>query len=114
MTVQVLVTGAGPTGLVLALWLAHLGIRVRIIDKAPEPGIALDGDGLGCRSDGRPDKSEPLVSSRSWQRATPAHSGRSSARCRSGIAARSGAFAVGRRSVLEQRSRPPRLPYRCT
>src|SRR5215217_1147548 len=30
--------GAGPTGLVLALWLTHLGIRVRIIDKATEPG----------------------------------------------------------------------------
>ena len=31
--------GAGPTGLVLALWLARLGIRVRIVDKADEPGI---------------------------------------------------------------------------
>src|ERR1700739_1938470 len=35
---EVLIAGAGPTGLVLALWLARLGIRVRIIDKAPEPG----------------------------------------------------------------------------
>jgi 2-polyprenyl-6-methoxyphenol hydroxylase-like FAD-dependent oxidoreductase len=35
---QVLVVGAGPTGLVLALWLTRLGIAVRIIDKAPEPG----------------------------------------------------------------------------
>jgi 2-polyprenyl-6-methoxyphenol hydroxylase-like FAD-dependent oxidoreductase len=35
---QVLVTGAGPTGLVLALWLSRLGVRVRIIDKAAEPG----------------------------------------------------------------------------
>ena len=35
---QVLVVGAGPTGLVLALWLARLGARVRIIDKATEPG----------------------------------------------------------------------------
>jgi len=35
---QVLVVGAGPTGLVLALWLAKLGVRVRIIDKATEPG----------------------------------------------------------------------------
>lgn len=34
----VLVVGAGPTGLVLALWLARLGVRVRIIDKAAEPG----------------------------------------------------------------------------
>lgn len=30
---EVLVVGAGPTGLVLALWLARLGVRVRIIDK---------------------------------------------------------------------------------
>jgi 2-polyprenyl-6-methoxyphenol hydroxylase-like FAD-dependent oxidoreductase len=35
---QVLVAGAGPTGLVLALWLTRLGVRVRIIDRAPEPG----------------------------------------------------------------------------
>ncbi len=35
---QVLIVGAGPTGLVLALWLARLGIRIRIIDKAAEPG----------------------------------------------------------------------------
>lgn len=36
--VDVLVVGAGPTGLVLALWLARLGIGVRIIDKTDEPG----------------------------------------------------------------------------
>lgn len=36
--IEVLVVGAGPTGLVLALWLARLGVGVRIIDKAPEPG----------------------------------------------------------------------------
>jgi 2-polyprenyl-6-methoxyphenol hydroxylase-like FAD-dependent oxidoreductase len=35
---DVLVIGAGPTGLVLALWLTHLGVRVRIIDKTAEPG----------------------------------------------------------------------------
>jgi 2-polyprenyl-6-methoxyphenol hydroxylase-like FAD-dependent oxidoreductase len=34
----VLVAGAGPTGLVLALWLTRLGVRVRIVDKAAEPG----------------------------------------------------------------------------
>ena len=33
--VDVLIAGAGPTGLVLALWLAHAGVRVRIVDKAP-------------------------------------------------------------------------------
>jgi 2-polyprenyl-6-methoxyphenol hydroxylase-like FAD-dependent oxidoreductase len=35
---QVLVIGAGPTGLVLALWLARRGITVRIVDKAAQPG----------------------------------------------------------------------------
>jgi 2-polyprenyl-6-methoxyphenol hydroxylase-like FAD-dependent oxidoreductase len=35
---DVLIIGAGPTGLVLALWLTKLGITVRIIDKTAEPG----------------------------------------------------------------------------
>jgi 2-polyprenyl-6-methoxyphenol hydroxylase-like FAD-dependent oxidoreductase len=33
-----LIVGAGPTGLVLALWLTRLGVRVRIIDKTAEAG----------------------------------------------------------------------------
>ncbi len=35
---DVLIIGAGPTGLVLALWLAKLGVKVRIVDKTSEPG----------------------------------------------------------------------------
>jgi len=35
---DVLIIGAGPTGLVLALWLTRLGVGVRIIDKTSEPG----------------------------------------------------------------------------
>jgi 2-polyprenyl-6-methoxyphenol hydroxylase-like FAD-dependent oxidoreductase len=35
---HVLIVGAGPTGLVLALWLTKLGIRVRIFDRTAEPG----------------------------------------------------------------------------
>jgi 2-polyprenyl-6-methoxyphenol hydroxylase-like FAD-dependent oxidoreductase len=35
---DVLIIGAGPTGLVLALWLTRLGVRVRIVDKTAEPG----------------------------------------------------------------------------
>jgi 2-polyprenyl-6-methoxyphenol hydroxylase-like FAD-dependent oxidoreductase len=35
---DVLIIGAGPTGLVLALWLTKLGVKVRIIDRAAEPG----------------------------------------------------------------------------
>ena len=35
---DVLIVGAGPTGLVLALWLTRMGVQVRIIDKTSEPG----------------------------------------------------------------------------
>ena len=35
---DVLIVGAGPTGLVLALWLTKLGVKLRIIDKTAEPG----------------------------------------------------------------------------
>jgi hypothetical protein len=36
--IDVLISGAGPTGLVLALWLARQGVGVRIVDKTLEPG----------------------------------------------------------------------------
>jgi 2-polyprenyl-6-methoxyphenol hydroxylase-like FAD-dependent oxidoreductase len=35
---DVLIVGAGPSGLVLALWLTKLGSKVRIVDKTAEPG----------------------------------------------------------------------------
>lgn len=35
---QVLIVGAGPSGLVLALWLNRMGVDVRIVDQAPGPG----------------------------------------------------------------------------
>jgi 2-polyprenyl-6-methoxyphenol hydroxylase-like FAD-dependent oxidoreductase len=37
--VDVLIVGAGPTGLALALWLTKLGVTVRIVDKAIAPGM---------------------------------------------------------------------------
>jgi 2-polyprenyl-6-methoxyphenol hydroxylase-like FAD-dependent oxidoreductase len=37
-SVDVLIAGAGPTGLVLALWLTRLGVHVRIVDKTAEAG----------------------------------------------------------------------------
>ena len=36
----ILIVGAGPTGLLLALRLAHHGVALRIIDKNPAPGLA--------------------------------------------------------------------------
>ncbi|WP_233840314.1 FAD-dependent monooxygenase [Dyella sp. 2HG41-7] len=38
MRSDVLIAGAGPTGLVLALWLTKLGIHVHLFDKTSEPG----------------------------------------------------------------------------
>jgi 2-polyprenyl-6-methoxyphenol hydroxylase-like FAD-dependent oxidoreductase len=35
---DVLIAGAGPAGMVLALWLNALGVRVRIVDKTEGPG----------------------------------------------------------------------------
>jgi 2-polyprenyl-6-methoxyphenol hydroxylase-like FAD-dependent oxidoreductase len=35
---DVLIIGAGPTGLVLALWLAKLGVKPRILDRTAGPG----------------------------------------------------------------------------
>ncbi|MGE3873043.1 MAG: FAD-dependent monooxygenase [Parvibaculaceae bacterium] len=35
---EVLIVGAGPTGLTLALWLTRLGVGIRIIDKSEGPG----------------------------------------------------------------------------
>ena len=36
--VEVLIVGAGPTGLVLALWLTRLGVQVRVVDRGAAPG----------------------------------------------------------------------------
>ncbi len=39
---QVLIVGAGPTGLVLGLWLARLGVPFRICEKNNGPGQTCD------------------------------------------------------------------------
>jgi 2-polyprenyl-6-methoxyphenol hydroxylase-like FAD-dependent oxidoreductase len=46
----VLIVGAGPTGLVFALWLTRLGVRVRIIDKTSEPGTTSRAVGVQART----------------------------------------------------------------
>jgi 2-polyprenyl-6-methoxyphenol hydroxylase-like FAD-dependent oxidoreductase len=47
---RVLIVGAGPTGLVLALCLTRLGVPVRIIDKASEPGTTSRALGVHART----------------------------------------------------------------
>ncbi|KAL1755155.1 FAD binding domain-containing protein [Schizophyllum commune] len=50
MATSVLIAGAGPTGLTLALALLKNGIPVRIIDKMPEPRVGQKGNGLQPRT----------------------------------------------------------------
>src|SRR5437879_4954984 len=49
-TPSVLIAGAGPTGLALALWLTRLGVGIRIIDKAAEPGTTSRALGVQART----------------------------------------------------------------
>jgi NADPH-dependent 2,4-dienoyl-CoA reductase/sulfur reductase-like enzyme len=46
---EVLIVGAGPTGLVLALWLAKLGVKVRIVGTADgiEPEVRIRPQQVG-------------------------------------------------------------------
>ena len=48
--IPVLIVGAGPTGLVLALWLTRLGVAVRIIDKTAEPGTTSRALAVSART----------------------------------------------------------------
>ncbi|HEV8435992.1 MAG TPA: FAD-dependent monooxygenase [Thermoanaerobaculia bacterium] len=47
---KVLIVGAGPTGLTLALWLTKLGIPIRIIDKLPAPAPFSRALGVQART----------------------------------------------------------------
>ena len=44
--VDVLIVGAGPAGLMMALWMARLGINARIVDK--RTGKVFSGQADGC------------------------------------------------------------------
>ena len=50
MTPEVLIVGAGPTGLVLALWLTRLGIAVRIVDALAEPATTSRAIAIQART----------------------------------------------------------------
>jgi len=47
---QVLIVGAGPTGLTASMELSRLGIRTRIIDKRPEPATTSRAIGVQART----------------------------------------------------------------
>lgn len=47
---QILIVGAGPTGLVLALWLAKVGVPFRLIDRKAGPGEASRAMAVQARS----------------------------------------------------------------
>ncbi|KAI1496213.1 phenol hydroxylase [Biscogniauxia marginata] len=48
--VDVLIIGAGPAGLMAATWMAHCGVKTRIIDKRNTKIFCGQADGLQCRS----------------------------------------------------------------
>ncbi len=48
-TTDVLVVGAGPTGLTLACQLRRLGVDLRIVDKNPGPSTTSKAIGLQYR-----------------------------------------------------------------
>ena len=47
---EVLIVGAGPTGLVLAIWLTRLGVRVRIVEKLAAPETTSRAIGVQART----------------------------------------------------------------
>jgi len=47
---ELLIAGAGPTGLALAVWLTRLGVRVRIVDKLAAPETTSRAIGVQART----------------------------------------------------------------
>ena len=47
---EILIIGAGPTGLVLAIWLTRLGVRVRIVEKLAAPETTSRAIGVQART----------------------------------------------------------------
>jgi 2-polyprenyl-6-methoxyphenol hydroxylase-like FAD-dependent oxidoreductase len=73
---DVLIAGAGPTGLILALWLTRLGVSVRIVDKVGEPGTTSRALGVQARTlelyaqvglaDALIERGQPFVAANLW------------------------------------------------
>src|ERR1700754_165028 len=47
---QILIAGAGPTGLTLAIELARRGVGVRVVERAATAAVGSRGDGLQPRT----------------------------------------------------------------
>lgn len=50
MDSEVLIVGAGPCGLALALWLTILGVKLRIVDRSPASGLASRAFAMQART----------------------------------------------------------------
>ncbi|ORY71420.1 phenol hydroxylase [Pseudomassariella vexata] len=48
--IDVLIIGAGPSGLMAAAWMAHCGVKARVVDKRNTKVFCGQADGLQCRS----------------------------------------------------------------
>ena len=48
--VDVLIVGAGPAGLMLALWMSRLGVTTRIVDKRTAKIFSGQADGFQVRT----------------------------------------------------------------
>lgn len=47
---DLLISGAGPAGLMAATWASRMGLRTRVIDKRGTKILNGQADGLQCRS----------------------------------------------------------------
>jgi flavin-dependent dehydrogenase len=63
MTTDVLIVGAGPTGLTLAVDLAHRGVAATVVEAATEPSHQSRGKGLQPRAAPRPPTTRSLSTS---------------------------------------------------
>ncbi|KAG6308783.1 hypothetical protein E4U45_006696 [Claviceps purpurea] len=68
---DVLIVGAGPTGLVLALWLSKLGIKVRLIDKAAQAATSTRAIVVQARTLELYDQLDPTLADELCENAHP-------------------------------------------